>query len=233
MHRLRPGDRSRGGAPVDDPQEIVRAGYDAIADRYAEWSASFESPVGAWVAKFAEHVPAGARVLELGCGGDNPSTLELARRYDYLGVDLSASQLARARRTLPEAAFLQADATALELEPASFDGVVSLFMLGHVPRAQQAPLLRRIAGWLRPGAWLLATMGTAAADDVVEADWLGAPMFFASFDEATNLRLLAAAGLDPAEARVVPFEEPGHGVVRFMWVLAQKSHSRHEAVTHT
>jgi hypothetical protein len=101
--RLRPGDRGRSGAPVDHPQEIVRAGYDAIADRYAEWSASFESPVGAWVAKFAERVPAGARVLELGCGGGNPSTLELARRYDYLGVDLSASQLARARRALPGA----------------------------------------------------------------------------------------------------------------------------------
>jgi hypothetical protein len=160
VHRVRPGDRSRRGAAIDDPQEIVRAGYDAIADRYAAWSASFESPVGAWVAN-------------------------------------------------------------------------SLVMLGHVPRAEQAPLLRRIAGWLRPGAWLLATMGTAAADDVVEADWLGAPMFFASFDEATNRRLLAEAGLDPAEARVVPVEEPGHGLVRFMWVLAQKSHSRHEAVTHT
>jgi hypothetical protein len=57
-------------------------------------------------------------------------------------------------------------------------------------------------------------------------------MFFASFDEAMNVRLLAAAGLDPAEARVVPFEEPGHGLVRFMWVLAQKSHARHEAITH-
>jgi len=233
VHRLRPGDRSRRGAAVDDPHEIVRAGYDAIAARYAAWSSSFESPVGAWVAKFTERVPACARVLELGCGGDNPSTLELARRYDYLGVDLSASQLARARRALPDARFLEADATALEVEAESFDGVVSLFMLGHVPRAEQGPLLRRVAHWLRPGAWLLTTMGTAAADDVVEADWLGAPMFFASFDEATNRRLLAEAGLDPAEARVVPFEEPGHGLVRFMWVLAQKPHSRHEAVTHT
>ena len=34
---------------------------------------------------FAARVPTGARVLELGCGGDNPSTLVLARRYDYLG----------------------------------------------------------------------------------------------------------------------------------------------------
>ncbi len=211
----------------------MRAGYDAIAGRYAEWSASFESPVGAWVAKFAEQVPPGARVLELGCGGDNPSTVELAARYEYLGVDLSAEQLAQARRALPEARFLQADATMLELEPETFDGVVSLFMLGHVPRAEQGPLLRRISGWLRPGGWLLATMGTAAAEDVVEQDWLGAPMFFACFDETTNRRLLAESGLEASEARVVPFEEPGHGLVRFMWVLAERSHSRHQAVTDT
>jgi SAM-dependent methyltransferase len=233
VHRLRPGDRRCRGAPVDDPKEIVRSGYDAIAERYAEWAASFESPVGAWLAKFVERVPARSRVVELGCGGDNPSTRTLAARYDYLGVDLSRAQLERARRTLPEAQFEPADATRLELEPGSCDGVVSLFMLGHVPRDEQAPLLRRIAGWLRPGGTLLATMGTANAHDEVEADWLGAPMFFASFDEETNRELLAGAGFDPVEARVVPFEEPGHGLVRFMWVLAEKSHSRPESGTHT
>ena len=233
MHRLRPGDRRGGGAAVDDPKEIVRAGYDAIADRYAEWSASFESPVAGWLAKFAELVPAGARILELGCGGDNPSTRALAARYDYLGVDLSPAQLERARRALPAARFELADATELRLEPASFDGIASLFMLGHVPRAQQGPLLRRIGEWLRPGGVLLATLGTAEADDEVEADWLGAPMFFASFDEATNRGLLGAAGLEPIDVRVVPFEEPGHGLTRFMWVLARKPHSRHEAATNT
>jgi len=91
----------------------------------------------------------------------------------------------------------------------------------------------RAAGWLRPSGTLLATMGTADAHDEVEADWLGAPMFFASFDEQTNRRLLEEAGLELVEARVVPFEEPGHGLVRFMWVLAQKSHLRHEPVTDT
>ena len=226
MHRLRPGDRRRGGAPVDEPKEIVRAGYDAIADRYATWAASFETPVGSWLAKFVERVP------ELGCGGDNPATRVLAERYEYLGVDLSPVQIERSRAAMPRVRFEVGDATSLEQEAATLDGIVSLFMLGHVPRAEQGSLLQRIAAWLRPGGWLLATMGTAAAEDEVDPDWLGAPMFFASFDEPTNRRLLADAGLEAVEARVVPFEEPGHGLVRFMWVLAQKSHSRHEAVAH-
>jgi SAM-dependent methyltransferase len=173
------------------------------------------------VAKFTERVPARARVLELGCGGDNPSMHELAGRYDYLGVDISPVQLEHARRAAPQARFVLADALRVELEPSSFDGVVSLFMLGHIPRAEQAPLLSRIAEWLRPGGWLLATMGTAEAEDEVDENWLGAPMFFASFDEATNRKLLVEAGFELAEARVVPFEEPGHGLVRFMWVLAR------------
>ena len=105
----------------------------------------------------------------------------------------------------------------------SFDAIVSLYMLGHVPRAEQAPLLGSMASWLRAGGYLLATMGTANADDEVDDDWLGAPMFFASFDEAENRRMLGAAGFELIEAKVIPVEEPGHGLVSFMWILARKS----------
>jgi SAM-dependent methyltransferase len=220
VHRLRPGDR-RGRGEAVDPKDVVRSGYDAIADRYAAWSASLETPAARWLSKFIERVPAGSRVLELGCGGANEHTRRLVERYDYLGVDISSAQLERAREAFPEAAFWLGDAAEVELEPASFDGVVSLFMLGHVPRAEQELVLRKIASWLKPAGWLLVTMGTAGAEDEVEDDWLGAPMFFASFDEETNRRLVAGAGFELVEARVVPFEEPGHGLVRFMWVLAR------------
>ena len=200
----------------------MRRGYDAIAERYAEWAASFESPAAAWVGKLEERLPEGSRVLDLGCGGGGPTTRALAARYDVLGVDISERQLERARRLVPEARFLQANATEVDFEPESFDAVVSLFMLGHVPRARQQPLLERIFGWLAPGGRLLATLATASTDDEVEPDWLGAPMFFASYDEEWNRRALESAGFVLEEARVVPFEEPGHGVVSFMWVLARK-----------
>jgi SAM-dependent methyltransferase len=207
---------------LTEPEELVRRGYDTIAERYAEWAASFESPAMRWVEKLEQRLPERSRVLDLGCGGGGPATRTLAARHDLVGVDISERQLERARRLVPKARFVRADAAEVDFEPESFDAVVSLFMLGHVPRAKQRPLLERIFEWLAPGGWLLATFGTANTDDEVEPDWLGAPMFFASYDEEWNRRAVESAGFVLEEARVVPFEEPGHGVVSFMWVLARK-----------
>jgi len=35
--------------------------------------------------------------------------------------------------------------------------------------------------------------------------------------------MLEDAGFEVVEAKVIPTEERGHGLVRFMWVLARKS----------
>ena len=207
----------------DDPKRIVATGYDTIAERYAEWAASFESPAMKWLDKLLARLEDGSNVLELGCGGGGPATRALAERHHLFGVDISPRQIERARARVPNASFLCADATELELEPGRFDAVVSLYMLGHVPRAEQAPLLASIVSWLRPGGWFLTTMGTAGAEDEVEDDWLGAPMFWASFDEATNRQMLNDAGFELVEARVIAMEEPGQGLVSFMWVLARRS----------
>jgi SAM-dependent methyltransferase len=207
---------------MSDPHEIVRAGYDTIAQRYNEWAGTFESPELLWVDALLELLPADREVLDLGCGGGRTAARRIAERHRYTGVDISAAQLDRARAQIPNGRFLCADVTALELEPESFDAVVSLFMLGHIPRAEQAPLLAKIHRWIRPGGRLLATMGTAGSDDVVEDDWLGAPMFFASFDVDTNRTLLQDARFELLRDRVVTHDEPGHGPVSFMWVLAQR-----------
>ena len=175
-----------------------------------------------WVEKLLDLIEDGSDLLELGCGGGSPATVRLAERNRLRGVDISPRQVERARERVPHASFQCADATEFDFEPASFDAIVSLYMLGHVPRAEQARLLGSIASWLREGGYLLATIGTANAQDEVDDDWLGAPMFFASYDEEWNRRALGSAGFVLEEARVVPLEEPGHGVVSFMWVLARK-----------
>ena len=68
-------------------------------------------------------------------------------------------QIQRARRLIPAATFLHADITDLTRPAATFDAVVCLYALIHLPLEEHPPLLGRITGWLRPGGWLLATAG--------------------------------------------------------------------------
>jgi cyclopropane fatty-acyl-phospholipid synthase-like methyltransferase len=209
--------------PTDDPKQIVARGYDAIALRYAEWAGTIESPTRRWLRALLDRLADGSRVLELGCGRGVPATRELAKRHDVIGVDISSSQIALARHHVPEATFVHADVTELELPSSSYDAVVSLYMFGHVPPDEAAELVDRIAVWLRPGGLLLATMGARDedAEPCIEEDWLGAPMYFAGVGRQTSLRWLDDAGLDVMRAEVEPQVEHGEEV-RFLWVLARR-----------
>jgi SAM-dependent methyltransferase len=210
-----------GRAVARNPKEIVARGYDAIALRYAKWAGEIDSPAVEWLRDLDARLPDGANVLELGCGRGVPGTRELARRHRVTGVDISAVQIELARHHVPEASFVHADATELEIAPASLDAVVALFLFGHVPADEQRELIGRIALWLREGGLLLATLGAGEAGEDVDEDWLGAPMFFASLGGDAYLPLLRDCGLEPLRAEVVVQHEPGHGDIAFHWVLAQ------------
>jgi SAM-dependent methyltransferase len=218
---LRDVGETAGRAVAREPREIVARGYDAIALRYAEWAGKVDSPVMEWVRDLDARLDDEADVLELGCGRGVPATRELARRHRVTGVDISAVQVELARHHVPEASFVHADATELEVAPASFDAVVALFLFGHVPIEQQAALIGRIGHWLRDGGFFLGTFGAGGAREQIDTDWLGAPMFFASLHGEAYLPLLQDAGLEPVRDEVVVQNEPGHGDVSFRWTLAR------------
>src|SRR6266536_716075 len=210
-----------GRAVVRNPKEIVARGYDAIALSYAEWAGAVVSPALEWLRELDSRLPDGADVLELGCGRGVPGTRELARRHRVTGVDISAVQIELARHHVPEASFMHADATELEVAQASIDAVVALYVFGHIPAEEQRELIGRIASWLRRDGLLLATFGAGEPGEEVDADWLGAPMFFASLGGESYLPLLRSSGLEPLREQVLVQTEPGHGDVAFHWVLAR------------
>jgi cyclopropane fatty-acyl-phospholipid synthase-like methyltransferase len=206
---------------VDDPKRIVAAGYDAIAETYRDWAEADAWPRLEWLALLEAELPDGSAVLELGCGAGVPVTRRLAERHRVTAVDLSARQIQLARPNAPGATCVHGDALTVELPAASFDAAVSLYMTGHVPRDEQLELVRRVARWLRPGGLLLMTLTQGASDGVVEADWLGAPMFFAGEEPETSLARVRATGFDVLRAELVPQVEFGREV-RFLWLLARR-----------
>jgi SAM-dependent methyltransferase/protein tyrosine phosphatase (PTP) superfamily phosphohydrolase (DUF442 family) len=207
---------------IGDAKRVVAEGYDRIADRYNAWASTVrEAERARYTAVLLEGLPPGAQVLELGCGSGLPTTQHLAERFAVTGVDISEAQITCARHNVPSAVFVHGDMTELDFAPGTFDAVAAFYSLIHLPRDEQPALLRRIAGWLRPGGLLVATMGAQPIAEGVEEDWLGAPMYWSSFDADTNRSLIEQAGLELLSAREETAEEFGEPVT-FLWVIAQK-----------
>ena len=204
-----------------DPKRVVAAGYDEMAERYLAWSDLRPSAARLRYLALADAlIPAGADVLDLGCGAGIPMTATLAVGRTVTGVDISAAQIALARANVPSATFLQTDLATLDFPSGSFDAVVAFYSLTHVPRAEHAALFGRIRSWLRPGGVFVASLGVEDSPDEVEADWLGVDMFFSHFSARVNRRLVAEAGFEIERADVVTEPEDRHDA-RFLWVVAR------------
>jgi cyclopropane fatty-acyl-phospholipid synthase-like methyltransferase len=207
---------------MTDPRtKLVGRGYDLIGEHFTEWRDRIVGdPRREWEHELISRLPDGARVLELGCGSGVPDTQRLAARFRLTGVDISREQVRRARAAVPDAVLMQADFTELELEPESFDAVVSYYAFNHVPRELLAPTFARIQRWLAPQGLLMVALGTGD-EEAWTGEWLGAPNFFSSFPPETNSRLVREAGFELLRDEVVTFREP-EGDVTFQWVLAMR-----------
>jgi len=89
---------------------------------------------------------------------------------------------------------IHGDVTTLDFAPESFDAVVASYSLFHIPRTEHDGLFRSIARWLRRGGILLANFGIGNREVDYDEDWLGAPLFWSSFDAEGERAALRAAG---------------------------------------
>lgn len=204
------------------PKRIVEQSYDQISEPYEAWIQTIDVEVrDQYIASLIDRLPAGAKVLDLGCGSGIPVTQQLAQHFQVTGVDISTKQIERARQAIPHADFIKADMTQISLPTASFDAITALGSIIHVPRDEQPKLLQDIATWLRPGGSFLATFGARSMKIDFEANWLGALMYWSYFDSQTNVKLVKEAGLSIISAREEGQMENGK-LVTFQWIVAEK-----------
>jgi len=180
----------RADDPKRDYRKLVERGYDEVASVFNDARSGEDTrALDPLMARLADDAP----VLDLGCGTGVPIARALAERFGVTGVDLSAGQLALARRQVPGATFIQADMANVSFDEASFDAVVSFYAIFHLPREEHAPLLARIHRWLKPGGYLLVSL--AMTDDAAYTeDFFGTEMYWSHYGVDANRRMVEDAG---------------------------------------
>lgn len=130
-------------------------GWDAVADGVVRGRE--QTTIGVQVLReWARALPAGAIVLDLGCGGGVPVSRTLVEAgFEVAGVDASPRMVAAYRARFPDADVACEPAEASTFFGRRFDAVVSIGLLFLLDEPAQRRLIRRVAAALVPGGrWL-------------------------------------------------------------------------------
>jgi SAM-dependent methyltransferase len=208
------------------PEIIVRKGWNHLSAIYrppgskSDCFLHTDKLYREWLRPVIENLAFEAPVLDLGCGTGEPASVELAKRFDVTGVDVSEVMVKRAHLAVPTARLIRADMTKVDFPPDSFDAIVSLYAIIHVPLAKQKPLLTRIHSWLRSKGLFVVILGHEAWQGT-EQGWLGSrvPMFWSHTDASTYRQWLRGIGFTVLRQEFVPEGNSGHE----LFVLRKRS----------
>ena len=134
-------------------------GYEAIAPLYISGRGRSDSGIGVTVvAEWADTLPSGADILDLGCGTGMPVSHFLIKRgFQVYGVDASPTMVAAFRSRFPSVPVECAAVEDSEFFGRSFDAVIAWGLFFLLTEEAQRGLIAKVAGVLRSGARLLFT----------------------------------------------------------------------------
>jgi SAM-dependent methyltransferase len=146
----------------------------------------------AWLDAFADLLPPGGSVLDMGCGMGEPIAHHLiGRGLDVTGVDASPDLIAMARARFPQQAWRVGDMRALSLGRA-FDGLLAWDSVFHLTPDDQRRMFAVFRDHTASRAALMFTSGPAHGEAF--GTFEGEPLYHASLDADEYRALLDAHG---------------------------------------
>lgn len=199
-----------------DYTDSVASTYNAIAEEYHDDHAH-DTWDDDYLALFASMLPAGAQILELGCGPGVEVKKLRTRGLHVHGLDISARLLAIARRLNPDTPFTKGDMRRLPFDAASFDGVFAKASLLHIDKKDIPTVLGEAKRVLVPGGILhlaLKRKRPGQKDGYVTDTDYGIPYtrFFSYWTLQELSESLARAGFGVSHAAETPSSD------RTVWI---------------
>lgn len=196
-----------------EKEEIVRKGYDKLAEKYQVIRHAFDNEEE--LGEFTSLLPRKAKVLDVGCGTGVPVAESLVEKgFDVTGIDFSDNMLKLARKNVPKAKFVLKDMTKLNFEADSFDGLTALYSIIHLPRKKHFSLFQSFHRILKQEGIMLICLGPdewEATDKYCDTE-----MFWSHYNPEKSLQLIEKAHFEIIFDKILT-----RGGERHYWILAR------------
>lgn len=145
--------------PARLPEPMQYAGADSAP--YLQYSAFNESPtnrvrLACLVQLLAAEIPAGRRILEIGCGAGNIAIPLASLGYQVTACDIHAPSLEAARRRNPFANLRFIHGSAEQAPLGEYDAIILTEVLEHVQQYRE--MIARLAGAMKSDCVLIITV---------------------------------------------------------------------------
>jgi 2-polyprenyl-3-methyl-5-hydroxy-6-metoxy-1,4-benzoquinol methylase len=200
----------------------LKATYNSIAAAWQDHHASDNWWIPATNA-FIAQLPAGARVLDVGCGGGDKAHYLAEHGCVVEGIDFAEEMVALAQRRFPSVPFRVLDLHDIGLLSDQYDGIYAAAVLLHVPKKEIPQVLDSFFQRVRSGGSVFLGLKeqspTGQEEEMVSDVKYGIPTdrFFSFFKKEEIRDLLAQAGFTD----IAILEQPSGSLV-WLNALAKK-----------
>ncbi|MCL5011094.1 MAG: class I SAM-dependent methyltransferase [Patescibacteria group bacterium] len=174
-------------------QEMVKEGYNKVAENYSNQRGDFSSIF--YLEKLENLLKENSTVLDIGCGAGVPVDKYLIEKgCKVIGIDISDKQIDLARKNLPQGNFEVRDMSNLKDNEYQVDAVVSFYAIFHVPKETHQKIFNKINSFLCQGGLILVTMGASEWEG--EENFHGTQMYWSHYGPEKNREIIQEAGFE-------------------------------------
>ena len=211
---------------VNNDYSQTGSSYDHVAKEYAEkYLHEFDhKPFDRdLLDRFAVMIPAGGRVLDLGCGPGQVARYLASRGVNAFGIDLSQQMIEYARQLNPGIDFQQGDMRHLDLPDESVSAIAAFYSIIHIPHEETPAVISELWRVLTPGGLFLLSFHSG--QEVRHMDeFFGKPvnLNFRFFERAEMESYLQAGGFIVEETHERPPYPEVEAQTMRVYMLARK-----------
>ncbi len=202
------------GCAISDIYKTIEQSYDRMGETYHQNRNN--EKLYPKLEEFYELLPQSGTVLDAGCGVGKPTSEFLAEKgFDVVGVDISKRMVNLAKRNVPNARFYQKNILDLDFPDASFDGIICVYTLWHIPRSDHSSIIKNFRRMMRDGGILVLNTGVFESEGM--SQFFGEPMLWSTNDPMETLSAVKGLGFEILYQGVLKL-----GGERQYWIFARK-----------